>query len=77
MAIDTREERQSAVGLMFLHVPLAVDAAVAGFPQSSRQASIHAYAGINAGTGVEGQPTMGRWRQIPFMCNRPLFGRGY
>jgi len=56
----------------------SVDPAVAGFPASSRQASIRTYAGILAGAPVTGgQPTIARWRPVIWLAlNRPLFGRG-
>ncbi len=78
MALDTREERQSAMSLLSGSVMPGVDPAVAGFPTSSRQAAVRSYAGIAAGAAVEGQPTMQRWNPIPFMrLTKPLFGRGF
>jgi hypothetical protein len=78
MALDTREERQSSFGMLFPWTWAGVDPAVTGFPNSSRQASAHSYAGIaaDAPAGV-GQPIMKRWRPVTWMAdNKPLFGRG-
>ena len=52
MAIDTREERQSTIGLLLYQLPAGVDPTVAGFPRSSRQASIRVYAGIGSGAAA-------------------------
>ncbi len=77
MAVNTREKRQSAYGVLFPWTWGGVDTAVSSFPVSSRQASAHSYSGIAADSPFPGQPTMKRWRPVTWMAhNMPLLGRG-